>query len=187
MGERKWMQPERVLLIFTVSILTYIFMMHLPLFHSTIACLSLALPSLSLAGGHPHHSRQRCSFGDRCWPSSQEWRKFNESISGRLIATVPPASPCHDPNFNQAGCDTARTNWTDSFWRTSEPGAYSAIVWEMWNDLCLINGTQKDRCQQGIVPKFSVAAKSVDDVQKAVKFAAKKDLYLAVKNTGHDQ
>ena len=38
-----------------------------------------------------------------------------------------------------------------------------------------------------IVPHYSVAAQSIDDIQAAVKFASEKDLYLVVKNTGHDQ
>ena len=37
------------------------------------------------------------------------------------------------------------------------------------------------------VPHYSVAAECVEDIQAAVKFASKKDLYLVVKNTGHDQ
>jgi hypothetical protein len=38
-----------------------------------------------------------------------------------------------------------------------------------------------------IVPHYSVAASGVEDIQAAVKFAQKHDLYLTVKNTGHDQ
>lgn len=37
------------------------------------------------------------------------------------------------------------------------------------------------------VPHYSVAARGVEDIQKAVKFASEKDLYLVVKNTGHSQ
>lgn len=37
------------------------------------------------------------------------------------------------------------------------------------------------------VPHYSVAASSVADIETAVKFANKKDLYLVIKNTGHDQ
>lgn len=37
------------------------------------------------------------------------------------------------------------------------------------------------------VPYYSVAVRSVEDVQESVKFAREKDLYLVVKNTGHDQ
>jgi hypothetical protein len=37
------------------------------------------------------------------------------------------------------------------------------------------------------VAQYSVAAKEISDIQKAVQFAAKKSLYLVIKNTGHDQ
>jgi hypothetical protein len=37
------------------------------------------------------------------------------------------------------------------------------------------------------VPHYSVNATSVADIQAAVRFASEKDLYLVVKNTGHDQ
>ena len=38
-----------------------------------------------------------------------------------------------------------------------------------------------------LVPHYSVEAREVKDIQKAVRFADKHDLYLVVKNTGHDQ
>jgi hypothetical protein len=38
-----------------------------------------------------------------------------------------------------------------------------------------------------LVPHYSVAAASVADIQAAVRFASDEDLYLVVKNTGHDQ
>lgn len=37
------------------------------------------------------------------------------------------------------------------------------------------------------VPHYSVAVQSVEDIQKAIRFANEKDLYLVVKNTGHSQ
>lgn len=38
-----------------------------------------------------------------------------------------------------------------------------------------------------LVPHYSVEAREAKDIQKAVRFASKHDLYLVVKNTGHDQ
>jgi uncharacterized hydantoinase/oxoprolinase family protein len=38
-----------------------------------------------------------------------------------------------------------------------------------------------------LVPYYSVRAESVEDIQKTVKFASEKDLFLVIKNTGHDQ
>ncbi|KAG9242426.1 hypothetical protein BJ878DRAFT_425924 [Calycina marina] len=42
--------------------------------------------------------------GDSVWPSAVIWSALNTSVGGRLIATVPLASPCHDPTYNAATC-----------------------------------------------------------------------------------
>lgn len=53
----------------------------------------------------------RCFPGDACWPAQAEWATLNSSVDGRLIATVPLASPCHDPNYNAALCTGLQQNW----------------------------------------------------------------------------
>ena len=53
----------------------------------------------------------RCFPGDACWPTQAEWATLNNSVDGRLIATVPLASPCHDPNYNAALCTGLQQNW----------------------------------------------------------------------------
>lgn len=53
----------------------------------------------------------KCFPGDACWPKIQEWNKFNQTVSGRLIATVPLAEACHDPKFNSAACQSLRDQW----------------------------------------------------------------------------
>ncbi|ETI20394.1 hypothetical protein G647_08429 [Cladophialophora carrionii CBS 160.54] len=131
-------------------------------------------------------SRKRCKFGDDCWPDEQTWQSFNNSISGRLVQTFPSASVCHESTFNSEQCETAKEEWDNSFWRTNQTGAYTAIVWELGNQQCFINSSREAPCQPGLVPHYSVAATSVADIQAAVKFASEKDLYLVVKNTGHD-
>ncbi|OAP54750.1 hypothetical protein AYL99_11198 [Fonsecaea erecta] len=80
----------------------------------------------------------------------------------------------------------AKQEWDNSFWRTNQSGAYTAIVWELGNQQCFINSSVTALCQPGLVPHYSVAAKSVADIEAAVKFASDKNLYLVVKNTGHD-
>ena len=56
-------------------------------------------------------SQCRCFPGDSCWPSHADWAGLNASISGRLVATVPLGSPCHDPTYNAAECKILQTNW----------------------------------------------------------------------------
>jgi hypothetical protein len=154
-----------------------------------------------------HIPTTRCTALDSsCWPSENQWSAFNESVGGRLIASYPSAAVCHTPFFHADRCAVARQNWTNSFWRTSQPGAYSAILWEVGNDTCSINnGTENDLCGQGLgrliqfhldfvqwlifpeVAEYSLAAKDEYDIQKGLKFASEKNLHLVIKNTGHDQ
>lgn len=58
-------------------------------------------------------SKSDCRFlpGDKDWPSSQEWRKLNDTVKGRLIATIPLGSPCHDPNYDAAKCSALQNIW----------------------------------------------------------------------------
>lgn len=53
-----------------------------------------------------------CMPGDSCWPSDATWSELNSTVGGRLIATVPIGSPCHDPNYDAAACEALQTNWT---------------------------------------------------------------------------
>jgi hypothetical protein len=99
-----------------------------------------------------HAPPTRCiAYDSSCWPSAENWSAFNQSVGGRLIASYPSAAVCHPPLFDADQCAAARQNWTNSFWRTSQPGAYSAILWEVGNDTCSISsGTENDRCGQGL-------------------------------------
>lgn len=157
------------------------------LIHSLLQMVS-ALPGSSNPSSfsplHPLHPR--CHFGQPCWPSASVWSSFNASISGRLIASHPSADPCHDPHYSVDLCAAAHANWTSSDWRTSQVGAYAGILWEVGSGSCFPDTSEQQKCDQGMVAELSVDARSVEDVQAAVRFAGQHDLYLVVKNTGHD-
>lgn len=53
----------------------------------------------------------RCFPGDQCWPSDAEWSSLNATVGGRLIATVPLGSPCHDPYYDEEQCAFLRDQW----------------------------------------------------------------------------
>lgn len=74
--------------------------------------LLFALGSLAVGSAQPSQGC-RCFPGDECWPSTNVWSQFNETVNGRLIATVPLATPCHSPNYDAAVCDKLRGRWTD--------------------------------------------------------------------------
>ncbi|KAJ3520405.1 hypothetical protein NM688_g9166 [Phlebia brevispora] len=51
---------------------------------------------------------------------------------------------------------------------------------------CYLNASLGFPCEQGSIPIIGVDARSVKDVQAAVKFASTHNLRVVVKNTGHD-
>ncbi|KAL2869175.1 FAD/FMN-containing protein [Aspergillus lucknowensis] len=150
--------------------------------------LLLAASGVVAVTGDAHtHPRRRCAYGDACWPDAQTWSEFNATVGGRLIRTLPPASVCHVPHYNADQCAVVKESWLDSFWRTNQTGAYSAILWEAGKTgHCSIDTPVRAPCDQGIVPYYSVRAESAKDIQESVRFASEKDLLLVTKNTGHD-
>lgn len=56
----------------------------------------------------------KCFPGEKCWPSQEEWSSLNDTVDGRLIATVPLASPCYQSwgNHDEDTCNTLQDLWT---------------------------------------------------------------------------
>lgn len=121
--------------------------------------LIFLLPSLCFAA--TPKPRQRCRFGDSCWPDEETWQSFNDSISGHLIRTFPSAAVCHGQTYDLEECNEAKAEWNSSFWRTNQTGAYTAIVWELGNQQCFINSSRSAPCQPGLGKSGSMR----DDVQ----------------------
>lgn len=53
----------------------------------------------------------RAMPGDAEWPSSETWQTLNESVDGRLIATIPLAYPCHGSAYDSAVCADLKSQW----------------------------------------------------------------------------
>lgn len=52
--------------------------------------------------------------GDPDWPADSLWAQLNQTVSGRLIATVPLASICHTSpygDFDETACAELKTEW----------------------------------------------------------------------------
>ena len=171
-------RSQRILLILTLSMAT---MLTLRYWYS----LGILATLWTVVSSSPA-ARHRCKAGDECWPSAQEWASFNSSVNGQLIRSYPAAAVCHANHYSEELCAIAKERWDDSFWRTSQPGAYAAIVWELGNDQCFINSTIDSPCGQGLVAQYSLNVSNIEDIQAGIRFAAERNLYLVIKNTGHD-
>ncbi|KAJ6481261.1 FAD-binding domain-containing protein [Mycena vitilis] len=121
--------------------------------------------------------------GSAGFPSAGAWNALNETISGRLVETVPSAKYCATL---PGGCTDAQ--WTSALFRSTIPGAMNKVNFEQDYDLnpvslCLLNSTT---CEQGDVPIYSVEAQTAGDIQAAIEFASTHNLRLVVKSSGHD-
>src|SRR5258705_3781278 len=130
----------------------------------------------------------RCIFGSQCWPSDSEFQTLASQVSQPLLHPAPPASPCY--NSASGNCSEVRAAWSNGVWRSDQPGAAEHTNWETYTfsngtiQACYLNTTLGVPCQQGGVPVIGVDARTPNDIQEAVKFAAKHNLRLVIKNTG---
>ena len=134
---------------------------------------------------------------DPCWPSSAEWMTLNNTLSGRLMETVPPASACYETenNYNATECQTIVDGWTTSVFHSSSPFSVLDPTWS--GDACpplYQNGTgitgdaqaAFKGCSLGNLSPYVVNATTAAHVQIALKFAKERNLRINVKNTGHN-
>lgn len=53
----------------------------------------------------------KCLPGDECWPGEKDWKKLDDSVGGRLHATVPLGQPCHGDAYDEAKCQELKDEW----------------------------------------------------------------------------
>jgi hypothetical protein len=49
--------------------------------------------------------------GDDGWPTLEDWKALNTSVSGRLIKTTPAGYVCHNPTYNAEACEALNSTW----------------------------------------------------------------------------
>jgi hypothetical protein len=89
------------------------------------AIIFLLFTSSALAQSFPKKGCRNI-HGDAEWPTRDEWQHLNQTISGRLVETVPLGAVCHHEPFgvyNQTACDELRRDWSFRHWKFK--------VWEM--------------------------------------------------------
>ncbi|KAI8935077.1 hypothetical protein NX059_007672 [Plenodomus lindquistii] len=130
--------------------------------------------------------------GDVTWPSSTDWSAFNETVQGRLIATIPIGAPCHSfsshnaslSTYSQAECDALRNVWY--FPETHLSSSSSPMAYPFSQNSCNPWLPPNATCTLGGHVAYSVNATSVKDLQKTVTFAKHNNIRLVIRNTGHD-
>ncbi|KAL0574023.1 hypothetical protein V5O48_007926 [Marasmius crinis-equi] len=148
---------------------------------SVKAALLVAFASLAVA-----QDLQSCRLlpTDSEWPSQDVWDAFNSSVDGRLIKTVPIGSPCHDPTFDEAQCNTVKENWQNPAFHELNPSTLMDPIF--LNKSCDPFDPRETPCRIGAYVQYAVNVSTPDHVVKTTQFVKEHNIRFVVKNTGHD-
>jgi hypothetical protein len=119
------------------------------------------------------------------WPPASVWDALNKTISGNLIAPVPPGAVCHpdQPNYDNATCGIVASLWKSSWaFHADNPVSLAENNWS--NDTCLPDAQYP--CSRAGYPVYVVNASKPEHVQAGVNFARRNNIRLVIKGTGHD-
>lgn len=144
----------------------------------------LALASLATASGATGTPSCRCFPGDSCWPSTDIWSKFNKTVDGNLIATVPLATSCHAPNYDAAECKHLREQWQEPEIHYNSSSSIMAPFFT--NGTCDPFHPVSKPCTLGNYVRYAVDVHKPEHISKTLAFVKEHNIRLIVRNTGHD-
>ncbi|PNS18684.1 hypothetical protein CAC42_5223 [Sphaceloma murrayae] len=143
-----------------------------------------ALAAATLAHSKPTSPSCRTLPGDLDWPDTPAWDQLNRTVGGRLIATRPIASVCHDPNYDEAACNALRAGWVEP--ETHYETSYSPMYAFYANRSCDAFGDRTKPCEVGSYLSYAVNVSNARDIARTIDFARRRNIRLIVRNTGHD-
>lgn len=149
-----------------------------------LACQAMSLVAVDRQGSL---QQCRCFPGDTCWPTADEWDRFNTSINGHLISTIPIAAVCHYGQFGSydaAACKTLQDQWYSADTHVNNPSSIMAALFT--NDSCNPFSETNASCTTGNYVSYTVNATGVDDYRKTLQFVQQHNIRLVIKNTGHE-
>lgn len=130
----------------------------------------------------------RCFPGESCWPSLQQWDRFNTSVGGRLIATKPLASSCHSTfpgvSYDPDLCAKIQANWAEP--ELHDVTTSSPMATFFANASCDPFTSVNSSCVIGSYVPLAVDAASASDYVQTLVFANEHNIRLVIRNTGHD-
>ncbi|KAI3547335.1 FAD binding domain-containing protein [Colletotrichum abscissum] len=145
--------------------------------------VATALATITTAAATPKQ-QCHCLPGDSCWPSVSAWNLLNATVGGRLVATKPIGSPCHDPTYDAAACAALQSSWTNPL--THIPSSSSVMQSYFANQSCDPFTDRAVPCTLGNYVSYAVDVRCTADVSLALTFAKLNNLRVVVRNTGHD-
>ncbi|KAH6616421.1 FAD binding domain-containing protein [Boeremia exigua] len=152
------------------------------LLHTTKLIWPLLLAEL--IGAQDLHKKCHVLPGDAAWPSNEAWSALNETVSGKLVKTVPIGSPCHDPTYDETACSALKAQWTNPL--THTPSSHSIMQAYFATQACDPYSNRSIPCTLGNYVAYSVKVTEAFDVITALQFAKAQNVRVLARNTGHD-
>ncbi|RYP82598.1 hypothetical protein DL769_001592 [Monosporascus sp. CRB-8-3] len=110
------------------------------------------------------------------------------TLGGKLIATIPIASVCHDNHafaqYDAEACERLRSTW--DYPETHIVTSSSPMAPFYANMSCDPYTPPEAQCIIGTYVPYAVNATSAKDYQLTLAFARKNNVRLVIRNTGHD-
>ncbi|OCL04327.1 putative FAD-dependent isoamyl alcohol oxidase [Glonium stellatum] len=125
--------------------------------------------------------------GDYGWPTPHDWAQLNQTVGGRLIATIPQASICHPLpyyDYDATACTTLREAWDLPQTYELKPAEIMNPYFQ--NQSCDPYTPTTQPCELGNYAVYSINVTGAADVIAGIQFAKAKNVRLVIRNTGHD-
>ncbi|KZM21974.1 uncharacterized protein EKO05_0005035 [Ascochyta rabiei] len=139
---------------------------------------------LAKLGGAQNNKKCLALPGDADWPNAEVWSTLNETVNGKLVATVPIGSPCHDPTYDASACDALKAAWTNPL--THTVSSHSIMQAYFANQTCDPFSDRSIPCTLGNYVSYSVKVTDAWDIIAALEFAKAENVRILARNTGHD-
>ncbi|RMZ66108.1 FAD binding domain-containing [Pyrenophora seminiperda CCB06] len=147
--------------------------------------ITFLLPLLSpLVVGLVEPEPCRCFPGDACWPSEEQWSALNSTVVGRLIRTVPLATPCHGLDYDEAECKALASVWKKPTVHINSSSSIQAPIFA--RSSCNPFTPKDKKCLMGNYVHYAVRVAGADDIAATILFAKKHNIRLVIRNTAHD-
>ncbi|KAF6824085.1 FAD binding domain-containing protein [Colletotrichum musicola] len=158
---------------------------------SILAALALATATgrRGAAAAYPtggNATTPSCKYlpGDEGWPSPEKWARLNETVGGRLVATVPLGAACHGDSYDEAECARLKDAWLYSEVHMASSSSVMAPLFA--NASCDPFQPRDSPCALGNYVSYAVNATGPSDVAAALAFADAENVRFVIRNTGHD-
>ncbi|KAJ4417400.1 hypothetical protein N0V82_006167 [Gnomoniopsis sp. IMI 355080] len=154
---------------------------------SAIARAFLAIiPLVQAASIRQVSSTCKAIPGDSAWPSQDTWDSLNQTVEGRLIATIPQAAVCHPQGFGTLSYNETTCNSLKAAYNMPATLSVLSKPWKTTTQLTDTSPMYNGTCELGNLVSYSISVSGAEDVVAGINFARDNNVRLVVKNTGHD-